>query len=102
MKRFDADSFGSMCPENWEEIADYLNNKLEAGEDPDEIWETYCRGGYQDAPEAIMESRRELDEMPFDKDFGYGLIHATGFEVYRNGEWWNEYQDADGELFYGR
>jgi hypothetical protein len=49
-----------------------------------------------------MESRRELDEMPFDKDFGYGLIHATGFEVFRNGEWWNEYQDADGELFYGR
>lgn len=52
--KFDVDSFGSRCPDNWEEIVEYLNSRLEDGEDPEEIWETYCSGGYQDAPEAIL------------------------------------------------
>ena len=51
---FNADSFGSNCPKNWEEIADYLNSKLGSGEDPEEIWEAYCNGYYADAPEAIF------------------------------------------------
>ena len=50
--------------------------------------------------------RRELDYMPFDKlfptDNGTELCHATGFEVIIDGEWWNEYEDSDGELHYGR
>ena len=57
MRKFDVDSFGSMCPENWEEIIDYLNDKLTGDEDKDDmenIWETYCNGGYPDAPEAVM------------------------------------------------
>lgn len=48
------DSFGSRCPENWEEIADWMNEKIESGEDPDEVWENYCNGKYPDAPEAVM------------------------------------------------
>lgn len=53
--KFDSESFGSNCPENWEEIIDYLNEKIEDGMDRDDlenIWETYCNGGYPDAPEA--------------------------------------------------
>ena len=49
------DSFGGNCPVNWEEIADYLNKRIEAGEDPEEVWERYCSGRYEDAPEAVME-----------------------------------------------
>ena len=66
MKYFDAEGFGSICPENWEEICDYLNDKLESEveEDTDEIseqeiieeiWEKYCNGYYTDAPEAIFD-----------------------------------------------
>ena len=67
MKRFDGDSFGSNCPDNWEEIADFLNDILESEtkDDMDEmdiknlaedIWERYCSGLLNDAPEAIFES----------------------------------------------
>lgn len=55
MKKFDGDSFGSRCPENWEEIVDFLNSKLEDGDDMEQIWEDYCSGRYPDAPEAQME-----------------------------------------------
>lgn len=44
------DSFGSECPKNWEEIADYLNEKIDAGEDQEEVWEAYHNGNYSDAP----------------------------------------------------
>ena len=66
MKRiFDGDSFWSNCPQNWEEIADFLNDVLEerSNEDMDdrdlknlmeEIWEEYCSGRLDGAPEAIM------------------------------------------------
>ena len=53
--RIDVDSFGSNCPENWKEIADYLNKRIENGEDPEELWEWYCMGLYEDAPDAIYE-----------------------------------------------
>ena len=52
------DSFGSMLPENWEEIADFLNNLIEERgieNDPDELaqlWEDYCNGDIPGAPEA--------------------------------------------------
>ena len=50
--------------------------------------------------------KRELETMPYDHVFwtsqGEELCHATGYEVCRNGEWWNEYQDSDGEYHYGR
>ncbi len=52
------DSFGSECPENWEEIADFLNALIEERgieNDPDELnrlWEDYCNGDIPGAPEA--------------------------------------------------
>lgn len=50
--------------------------------------------------------RRELGFMPFDKMFDVDgneeFCHATGYEVCIDGEWWNEYEDRNGELRYGR
>lgn len=52
------DSFGSECPENWEEIANFLNALIEERgieNDPDELnqlWEDYCNGDIPGAPEA--------------------------------------------------
>ena len=56
MKRFDGDSFGSNCPDNWEEIIDYLNDILESRseDDMEEIWEQYCSGSLEGAPEAVF------------------------------------------------
>lgn len=53
-----------------------------------------------------METRRELNEMPYDKAFdtenGGELCHATGYEVLGDdGIWWSEYVDSDGKLHYG-
>ena len=50
---------------------------------------------------------RDLNEMPFDKMFHLDdgmseLCHATGKEVFIDGEWWNEYLDHNGEYHYGR
>lgn len=50
---------------------------------------------------------RELEHMPFDKVFvvdgNEELCHATGIEIQdESGEWWNEYQDSNGEYHYGR
>ena len=50
----------------------------------------------------MEEARRELDSMPYDKEYNGRLIHATGDEVMLDGEWWDEYQDEQGNLFYGR
>ena len=59
--RFTEDSFGSECPDNWEEVADYLNSKIaerfdelekenadddEYRYEADAIWENYCNGEY--------------------------------------------------------
>lgn len=47
--------------------------------------------------------RRKLDKMPYDRVFNAnGLCHATGYEVFDGSEWWNEYEDAEGNLYYGR
>ena len=52
------DSFGSMLPDNWEEIAAYLNRIIEEqgiDDDPDavnQLWEDYCNGDIPGAPEA--------------------------------------------------
>ena len=52
--------------------------------------------------ENIIE-RIELDYMPYDHMFSGELCHATGFEVLDdNGDWWYEYESADGTLYYGR
>ena len=56
---------------------------------------------------------RDLEEMPFDKMFPVNgseeLCHATGREVcfdeansQEPGNWWNEYEDSEGEMHYGR
>lgn len=53
------DSFGSECPGNWEEIADFLNSVIsERGiEDDrdalDQLWEGYCSGELEGAPEPL-------------------------------------------------
>lgn len=61
------DSFGQECPENWQEIADYLNNIIDERVTPDEygniteddkntlckIWEDYWNENMQDAPKPI-------------------------------------------------
>lgn len=63
MNRVTVESFGDTVPENWQEIAAYLNAKLDAlgipedGEMPQEaydqyaaVWERYWNGDYEDAP----------------------------------------------------
>ena len=57
-------------------------------------------------------AERELETMPFDKMFEVAegrqeLCHATGIEVcFGNpdnlADWWNEYQDSEGDFWYGR
>ena len=52
------ESFGAGVPENWEEIADYLNEIIrERSIENDhnavnDIWEAYWQGEFPDAPEA--------------------------------------------------
>lgn len=54
-----SDSFGSDLPENWEEIADYLNEIIRSSsilfDDEDTaqmVWENYWNGCYPNAPKA--------------------------------------------------
>lgn len=59
------------------------------------------------------EKRISLDHMPYDMKFdtpnGEELCHATGYAVQFNGEttpiglplFWNEYEDSEGNLYYG-
>lgn len=66
---FNRNTFGAYCPDNWREIADYLNDTArvcgvredDGGElDLDEeyaldvIWERWSAGAYEDAPEPIF------------------------------------------------
>lgn len=70
------DTFGSDCPTNWEEIADFLNALIDSTLDQtpgaydlgyddsglsadghdivDSIWERYCSGDMPDAPAAVF------------------------------------------------
>ena len=55
----------------------------------------------------IDEMRKELISLPFDKRFPVEdgrteLCPSTGYEVFIDGEWWNEYEDSYGNLHYGR
>ena len=67
--RITGDSFGSDIPENWEEIADFLNEVIEKAweesgltedyngydwfhDTVEEIWDKYCSGMLPDAPKA--------------------------------------------------
>ena len=94
---------GDTYRKNRERIPDDIANALTAeqlGRLVDVIKTAYDAGKGGD-----MEIRR-LDEMPFDKVFSVNgneeLCHATGYEVFKNGQWWNEYEDSEGELHYGR
>ena len=65
------DSFGQTCPENWEEIADFLNGIIDSmegitdnetgeftpeGRDQiDNLWERYCAGEIDGAPRPILD-----------------------------------------------
>lgn len=71
------DTFGSDCPTNWEEIADFLNSLIDrtldqtpGAYDPgyddsglsadghdvvDAIWDRFCSGDLPDAPEAVFD-----------------------------------------------
>ena len=76
MKNFEItmDSFGSECPANWEEIADFLNDIIngwieeltivdeDGAEELDEdtltervngLWETWCAGELEGAPAPV-------------------------------------------------
>ena len=55
---FDSDAFGSDCPDNWEEIVNYLNQKLATTyEDENDIFEKYVSGDYSDAPAPIFRDK---------------------------------------------
>ena len=59
---FTVDSFGSDCPQNWQEIVDFLNTKITEEMDRDDlekIWSNYCGGKYTDAPEAERRAENE-------------------------------------------
>lgn len=44
----------------------------------------------------------EEPEMPFDRDFGHELIHATGNKYFDSRRWWDEfYDDGTEEYYYG-
>lgn len=47
------ESFWDRCPDNWEEIADFLNEKIAEGEDPDDVWKRYCAEQYPDCPKEV-------------------------------------------------
>lgn len=60
----------------------------------------------------MEELRRKLETMPFDKVFvvengNEELCHATGWEECfgdpnEPADWWNKYEDSEGNLYYGR
>lgn len=58
-----------------------------------------------------IKAKRKLRKMPFDKVFytdnGRENCHATGYEVcdgdiHNPADWWNEYEDSECNLHYGR
>lgn len=72
------DSFGSDCPTNWEEIADFLNDiirKTGIEDDHDavnDLWEQYCNGEVFAAPEAVYD---EPEQKKTRKD-GWHIVHS--------------------------
>ena len=76
MYHYNMESFGSNCPDNWQEICTYLNSKLDSvlSMDPDnfdssnpdglsddgreivaKIWNEYCMEQYHDAPVPVFD-----------------------------------------------
>lgn len=54
-KYFGIENFdGEPLPENWDEICDFLNERYNAGENADDVWNKYWDGAYDDAPEAVL------------------------------------------------
>lgn len=57
----DEDSFGDEIPNNWQEIADYLNGQIKERlimrdrDAIDALWEAYWRGELDGAPKALTE-----------------------------------------------
>ena len=54
----------------------------------------------------MEENYRELDYVPYDHSFitdngNEELCHATGYEWFDGSRWWNEYEDSEGNLYYG-
>ena len=79
MNHITMDSFGSFCPKNWEEIAAYLNDKIDTitdkyGEDAEydhecvdeirQVWEDYCNGNFPDAP---VPATVDINDIPKDR-----------------------------------
>ena len=54
---FDMESFGSNCPTNWKEIADYLNEKAEGMNEREleALWEDFCMERLPDCPKTLFE-----------------------------------------------
>ena len=48
------ESFGSMCPINWEEICEFVNALIDDGADGQELWESFCEGTLEGCPETIF------------------------------------------------
>lgn len=97
------DSFGSNLPKNWEEIANFLNNLIEEkGDDSklavEELWEDYCSGRIEDAPEPItVESEAEIlaekirNSTEWDAELLKEFCEIAGLS--------QEWEEADGESF---
>ena len=48
-----------------------------------------------------VKAKVKLSFMPYDKDFGHGLIHATGYRVLLGDNlWWYEYYDPNTDSYY--
>ena len=68
--RITAESFGDTIPQNWEEIAAYLNARIdemdldslperEQRDAVDALWESYWAGELPEAPAAVTEGEEE-------------------------------------------
>ena len=97
-------SFGSILPYNWQEIADYLNDKIDEIDDYSEeavsaVWNAYQSGEYEDAPKAVScqstsyELLEALDNAgSWDEDF----VEETARELCeRAGVNFDTYEDYD-------
>ena len=103
MARITVESFGGNLPRNWEEIADFLNNLIEEKGDNsklavEELWEDYCSGRIEDAPEPItVESEAEIlaekirNSTEWDAELLRELCDLAGLS--------QEWEEADGESF---
>lgn len=77
-------------------------NELYPNEEVEFVVEATPKADY-----TTIDAVKELAEMPYDHRFdtprGSQLCHSTGRAVSFKGEdfYWNEYEDSDGNLYYG-